>query len=356
MAMTRQDRRRRITGRMLRFCAAVLLVAGCTPKWSLDVESPAEPVRWVDQDNATRARQVSTIKGFKETSTTVPDILRRIAFGARKDENRIGRPVAAAVGRDGRMAVADAGCSCVHLYVPAEQTYRRLRAAGGGVMQTPVGVAFDGESRLFVSDSSRGAIEAFDRSGEHLFSIKQAGADVLRRPTGLTYSPAGKSLYAVDTLANRVYAFDGSGALLRSFGGPGEKNGQFNYPTHIAAGPDGNVYVIDALNFREQTFDASGAFLSAFGHHGNGSGDFAMPKGIAVDASGVIYIVDTLFDNIQLFSRTGEFLFTIGRRGSGQGEFSLPSGLFLGQDGALYVCDTYNQRIQVIRLRGDRDE
>jgi DNA-binding beta-propeller fold protein YncE len=354
--MAQHDWRRRVTGFLLPIGAAALLLAGCAAKWSLDAELPAAPVRWLDGDNAPRAEHLMTITGFKETSTTASSLLLFAVFGRSKDENRIARPVAAAVGPDGRIAVADAGCSCVHLYVPAEERYLRLRSAGGREMRTPVGAAFDADGRLYVSDSSRGAIEVFDRAGSHLFSITRAGDGPLRRPTGLTYARDRKVLYAVDTLANKVHAFDAEGKLLFSFGEPGEKGGQLNFPTHIAAGRDGNVHVVDALNFRAQTFDGSGAFLSAFGRHGNGSGDFAMPKGIAVDPSGVLYIVDTLFDNIQLFSAAGEFLFTIGRRGSGPGEFSMPSGLFLAREGTLYVCDTYNQRVQVFRLRGDNHE
>jgi DNA-binding beta-propeller fold protein YncE len=148
----------------------------------------------------------------------------------------------------------------------------------------------------------------------------------------LSYSPVKKRLYAVDTIAGKVYAFTSEGALLFSFGGPGEKEGQFNFPTHIVTAPDGRLYVTDSMNFRVQMFDASGTFLSSFGHHGNGSGDFSMPN------------------------LSGRFLFTIGGRGTGHGEFWLPSGLFLDGQNKLYVCDTYNQRVQVFHVMGDRDD
>jgi len=330
--------------------AIAVLCAGCASKWALSAESPAQPPLWRDDLNAVRVRHVSTIRGFKETGTSAANILKYVVFGRKDEKNTIMRPVAATAGLDGRIAIADTGCACVHLYIPSEQQYRRIYSAGQEDFQAPVSVVFDDASRLYVSDSVRGEISVFDREGEYLFSVKKAGDAPLRRPTGLSYAADKKRLYAVDTLANKVYAFTSEGALLFSFGEPGEKKGQFNFPTHIVTAPDGSLYVTDSMNFRVQIFDASGKFLSSFGHHGNGSGDFSMPKGLAVDKAGVIYVVDTLFDNIQLFNLTGSFLFTIGGRGTGQGEFWLPSGLFLDGQDKLYVCDTYNQRVQVFQI------
>jgi DNA-binding beta-propeller fold protein YncE len=296
------------------------------------------------------ATYLGSIRAFKETGVTISGVLRSIAFGSSKSDNTIKRPVAVAVGRDERVAIADIGCACVHLYIPSEQKYRKIYGAYKEDLLTPVSVAFDDESRLYVSDSTAHAIYLFDREGAPLSSIRTAGRDALQRPTGLTYMSGSKILYAVDTLAKKVYAFNPSGALLFSFGGPGEQQGQLNFPTHIVSSPEGGLYVTDAMNFRIQRFDAAGRFLSSFGHHGNGSGDLALPKGIAVDQAGIIYVVDNLFGNIQLFDLTGNFLFTIGSNGTGDGEFSLPSGLFLAGGGQLYVCDTYNQRVQIIKL------
>ena len=329
---------------------AAVLFTGCAPKWTLSVESPAEPPQWLDRSQIARATHIATIKGFKETRAALPNMLKYIVFGGAEEDNAIVRPVAAAIGPDNRLAIADLGRSCVHLYIPTERRYLKIYGNGREELQSPVSAVFDDESRLYVSDSVNGAIYVFDQKGAPLFSIKKAGDAALLKPTGLSYASGKKILYAVDTLAHKVYAFAPNGALLFSFGGPGEKEGQFNFPTHIVTPPGGRLYVTDAMNFRIQVFDSSGTFLTSFGHHGNGSGDLSMPKGIAVDRAGVIYVVDTLFDNIQLFDLAGNFLFTIGGRGTGHGEFWLPSGVFLDSQDRLYVCDTYNHRIQVFQL------
>lgn len=301
-------------------------------------------LQWPQPPNKPKIRQVMTIRGFQEEGTSLKTIF------AGKGEGTISQPVAITTGSDGRFAIADTGCRCVHLYVPAEQRYQRLTTANNEEMRLPVSVAFDDELRLFVSDSSRARIFVFDKQGEYLFSLDKLGGSQLKRPTGLAYNRAGKLMYVVDTLSHKIYAIDEKGDVSFSFGERDSGRGNFNFPTHIFSSPSGQLYVTDAMNFRAQIFDSSGRFINAFGHHGDGSGDFAMPKGIAVDKDGIIFVVDSLFDNIQLFNSQGTFLLTLGGRGSAPGEFILPSGIFIDENDTLYVCDTYNHRIQVFQI------
>lgn len=330
-------------------CLASFLTTGCASKWALNAEFSQPQPQWLDYSGTAGVKHIMTVRGFKETGTSVSSVLRNIVFG-KSPEDTIIRPVAVAMGLDERLAIADTGCQCVHLYIPSEQKYVQIFSAKSEVLQSPVGVAFDDDLKLYVSDSARSAIDVFDRNGQHLFSIKKAGNQALRRPTGLAYVSEKKILYAVDTLAHTVYAFNTEGDYGYSFGGRGVKNGQFNFPTYINASPSGRLSIIDSMNFRVQVLDSSGKFLFLFGRHGDGSGDFAMPKGIAVDTSGIMYVADNLFDNVQLFNQKGEFLLTIGGRGTGHGEFWMPSGIFLDRHDKLYVCDTYNQRIQIFQI------
>jgi len=129
--------------------------------------------------------------------------------------------------------------------------------------------------------------------------------------------------------------------------GPGE--GQFNFPTHIAA-KNGFIYVVDALNFRVQVFDGSGKFIRVFGSPGRGGGNFSKPKGIAVDGQRRIFVADAMFDNVQIFNSEGRFLYYFGGPGQGQGEFWMPTGIMVDSDDTIWVADTYNNRIQVFKL------
>jgi DNA-binding beta-propeller fold protein YncE len=321
---------------------------GCASKWVMRTAEPPSALQWPFPPSPAKVVYVRSLTGFA-TDTDTRSVARAIVFG-REDpaRNAFVLPVAVATGVDGRIAVADMGRRCVHLYVPAEQRYVRLSGPDRDVLTSPVGVVFDEQSTLYVSDSG-GKVLAFGADGGVRFVLREAGGQPLQRPTGITYSPTRKLVYVVDTLANRVYAFRTSGELAFSFGERGVGESGFNFPTHIFRSQAGELYVTDALNFRILIFDEDGKPLASFGRHGDGSGDLAMPKGVAVDRDGVIYVVDGVFDNVQLFDRKGDFLLTLGDRGVGFGEFWLPSGAFFKED-TLYVCDTYNARIQEFRV------
>jgi DNA-binding beta-propeller fold protein YncE len=327
------------------------LLAGCSSSWSLRTAEAPFALQWPYSPSPARLTYVHALTGVS-ASATVGSTLAAVAWGSEKAEaNAFVLPVAVATWRDGRMAVADMGRAAVHLLLPREARYLRLTGPKNEPMRTPVAVAFDGDGRLFVSDSS-GRVYAFGADGAFLFTIRSAGTTPLLRPTGLAFSPQRKLLYVVDTLAHTIYALDARGGLVFAIGARGDGDGEFNFPTHMAVTPKGELVVADSLNFRVQILDGDGKFVAAFGHHGDGSGDIAMPKGIAVDGEGVVYVADSLFDVVQLFDREGQFLLTLGRRGVDFGEFWMPNGVFIGESGELYVCDTYNHRIQVFRIAG----
>jgi len=330
--------------------AAVVLMPACgTAKRTLRIEEPGLLLQWPFQPNRAKLTLLYSINGFVPDKR-FRDKMKAVVVGtATADEDAFVLPVAVATGADGRIAVADMGRACVHLYVPSEQRYVRITGSKQERIRTPVGVVFDGSLRLYVSDST-GAVFAFDRDGGFLFTLTQAGSSRLERPTGLAYSPSRELLYVVDTLANRVHAFGPAGDLVFSFGERGAEEGSFNFPTHIFRSTSGELYIADSLNFRIGIFDETGRPLGSFGRQGDGSGELAMPKGLAVDSDGVIYVVDSLFDHVQLFDRQGEFLLTLGGRGVDFGEFWLPAGAFIDENGLLYVCDTYNRRVQVFRI------
>jgi DNA-binding beta-propeller fold protein YncE len=342
--------RPRLVGRGGRLALVALLLAGCATRWTPRAVEPAVALQWPYAPAPAKLTHLRSLRGFS-ASATVGSTLRAVAYGRGEDDaGAFVLPVAVATGSDGRIAVADLGGRCVHLYLPAQRRYLRLEGSGEQRLESPVAVAFDGAGSLWVADSA-GRLLAFAADGSPRLVLARAGDAALRRPTGLAYDPARGWLYLVDTLASRVYALDHDGELRLTFGEPGHGAGQLHYPTHAFwSAARGELYVTDALNFRIVVFSGEGEPRGSFGRHGDGSGDFALPKGVAVDADGTVYVADALFDNVQLFDRQGEFLLTLGGRGVALGELWMPSGLFIDPGGELYVCDTYNRRVQVYRI------
>jgi DNA-binding beta-propeller fold protein YncE len=340
-----------MNGRRKTMVALILALTSvaCASKWALRSQPAPIALQWPYQPAPAKLAFVESLTGLAEQKGSKA-AFEAFVYGRDKGErNAFVLPVAVAKGGDGRIAVADMGRRCVHLFVPDKKSYLRLTGSKAAAIVSPVAVVFDELLRLYVSDSA-GRVFAFDADGTLRSTFTHAGPDPLRRPTGLAYSPSKKLLYVVDTLANKIDAFDLDGKLAFSFGERGEEPNQFNFPTHIFRTRRGELFVTNSLAFRIEIFDEDGKALGSFGRHGDGSGDLAMPKGIAVDDDGVVYVVDSLFDNVQLFDRKGAFLLTLGRRGTGSGEFWLPSGAFIDENGELYVCDTYNRRVQVFKI------
>jgi len=309
------------------------------------IEKNADLV-WPPPPNPVKAEYLGEIAEFVPTGKT----LKSIIFG-KEDSGKIVKPIAIAVGEDGRYAIADGDKGGVHYYVPQKQEYKFLKEFGRKQLVSPVSVAFDDNLRLFVSDSALGKVLVYDNKGAYIFEIGAAGTSPLKRPTGVVYQNKYNLLYVVDTLAHKFHIYNSGERYMRSIGLRGIHNGGFNMPTHIAADIQGRIFINDAMNFRMQVFSPDGEFIAKFGNHGDGSGDFAMPKGVAVDRWGAILVAETLFDLIQVFNIRGEYLMTIGSKGTEPGQFWMPSGLFVDRNNKLYVCDTYNKRIQLFQLK-----
>jgi sugar lactone lactonase YvrE len=340
---------RRRLGRSLFLIASCAVALSCASSWSLRTSQPEVALQWPYPPARPALTYLRSIHGLSR-SADAGSLAQAFVYGrAPSDSGGFQVPVAVAVGEDGRIAVADTGCACVHLFIPARSQYLRLLGAKESPLGSPVGVVFGDGARLYVADST-GQVLAFGADGSLELTLRQAGATPLRRPTGVAYSPKRRLLYVVDTLGHAMHGLHPNGELAWSRAQRGEVEGAFNFPTHITWSAPDELVVTDALNFRLQIFSDLGEFRAALGRHGDGSGDLAMPKGVAVDAGGVLYVADSVFDNVQLFDRSGGFLLTLGRRGTDFGEFWLPAGLAISAAGELYVCDTYNRRIQVFRI------
>ena len=323
----------------------LITLAGCAPlTWEMDYRQPAS-VDWPPAPLPLKARFIGEVRQFTQSGSSLGTML-----AGRSEAGKLFKPVAVAVGADGRLAIADPGSQGVHLYVPAEKRYQLLFQTDREELLSPVSVCFGTDHRLYVADSVLGKVLVYDATGRYVKALDTAGAKPLERPTAVVASGSGDRLYVVDTRQHQIHLYDGTGNFLSSIGGHGIGTGKFNLPTHAGTDAAGNFYINDTMNFKVQVYNPESGFTTSFGSHGNGSGDFAMSKGIGADRWGVIYVVDTLFDCVQLFDRQGQFLLSIGSQGEGPGEFWMPSGLFIDHQDRLWVCDTYNRRLQVFQL------
>jgi DNA-binding beta-propeller fold protein YncE len=265
--------------------------------------------------------------------------------GEGSGSGQLARPFGISLDEAGNLLVTDTGTSEVLCLERKEKKWLRWKEAGKVRFKSPVAVARQGNT-VWVADSGLGKVIAFDLKGKPLFELTRN----LERPSGLTI--LSNRLYVADAQRHQVSVWDLHGGYLSSFGQRGGGPGEFNYPTHLAAGPGGRLLVTDSLNGRIQVFDASGRFERSIGSPGDKPGFLGRPKGVGADRFGHIYVVDALFDNVQVYDDQSRLLLNWGETGSDPGEFWLPNGIAVGPDDLIYVADSYNHRIQVFKYNG----
>jgi DNA-binding beta-propeller fold protein YncE len=166
----------------------------------------------------------------------------------------------------------------------------------------------------------------------------------LQYPTRVAAGPQGR-LYATDFRVGSVFIFDAKQRLVGELQGiPG--------PLGIAVAPDGTLFVGSKERQAVLAFDANGIPLRAIGE-----GDLKMPNDLALDRDGLLYVADSSSDRIAVYTVGGELRRTFGARGSGDGQLRFPSAVAVAYraghpDGELFVADQGNGRISVFSLAG----
>ncbi|MGB5081958.1 MAG: 6-bladed beta-propeller [Burkholderiales bacterium] len=350
-----------------RCCAGLLaagLVAGCAAGAGggsrFAMQSAPEQVRmvWPGPPEVPRYLYAGQLLGEanyrapREQGEGVIDFLRWLAGVVVGERAPVGlqRPQSGIADDFGRIYVTDVSRQAVFVFDPGASGPAVWEKADGlSSFVTPTGIALGPEGTLLVADADLGIVARLDRDGNPGESI---GRGQLKRPTGLAYDPRRRRIYVADTQAHDIKVFDERGALLRTIGRRGERDGEFNYPTYLALAGD-ELYVTDTLNHRVQVLSAAdGRLRLKFGVHGLYVGNLVRPKGLAVDGEGNIYVVESYYDHLLVFNKRGEFLMAIGGLGTEAGKFYLPSGAWTDGRDRVFVADTFNGRVTVLQFLG----
>ncbi len=119
---------------------------------------------------------------------------------------------------------------------------------------------------------------------------------------GVDLAPDG-SVWVVSAFDNVVYKYSPRGQRLLTVGSFGTAPGQFNLPSALTVGPDGDVYVTDVGGRRVQRFTADGAYVRSYGDPST----LSNPRGVAVTAEGDVIVGDAE-TGIRRFAGNGTYL------------------------------------------------
>lgn len=325
--------------------AGVLLLGGCAKPVVLPVYPPApsEP-RFAFEIALTSAGHLQAASAINS--------LRKSAGGDPFGQNIFVKPLDVAA-RNGRIYVSDSLAGTVHVLDAGRGRYFRLGERPQGRLARPMGVAVDAQGLVYIADAGKRAVAVFDGLG--LFQ-RWIGLGVLRRPVAVAVDLSGGRIVVVEADVDSndthgVVGFDREGKTLFSDLRRGADSTDYNLPGGVAMGREGVFYVLDAGNFRIKKLRPDGTLLSTWGGVGNRSGQFARPRDIATDDDGNVYVSDAVFGTIQVFDPDGRLLMNVGQFGqSGQpGDFSMLAGLGVDETGRIYAVDQVFRSVTVFR-------
>ena len=288
----------------------------------------------------------------------------RFAGSLRDGDDTLSPPSGFAFTKEGNRIVADDFNHRIQIYSPDGACIAQFgrKGKGPGEFHYPKGCAVDAQGHIYVADSWNHRVQQFDAAGRHLKTIGNCGEakGQLNEPHDVVIDHAGL-LHVVERYNHRIQIFDSNGVSQGFIGNRGtvleEELAEiyetpahlfaapgFEFPTSLAAAPDGGWYVADSGNHRVVRFDALWQRQLTFGGRGSEPGRFEYPLCVAVAPNGLVYVTDLNNDRVQAFTATGGFLFDFNRCGKMQ-DLKAPNLTVFTPEGRLWVSRTFETAV-----------
>ena len=181
------------------------------------------------------------------------------------------------------------------------------------------GLAVDSKDNVYILTRGLDPVFIYDSKGNF---IKCWGREYASWPHGLCITPDGFLLTADGDHTVKKLTREGelamilgkrnqpsnTGCVNKDYRTIKQAAGPFNYPTDAALDKDQNIYVSDGYgNCRVHVFSKDGKLIRSWGEPGSKPGQFNLPHGIFVH-EGIVYVADRENSRIQLFDTEGKFL------------------------------------------------
>ena len=230
----------------------------------------------------------------------------------------------------------------------------RFMMSGARFTSSPIEVAVDPNGFLLVLPSADAPMTYLDFDGAFLGEVSLVDLpDNLPSPariTSVALSPAGDTIYAVDSNNLRVWLAGRDGKVHGSINlgeGRDEKESADLILGHVdvyqdtvlvAAPTDGSVYL----------YDLAGRPRGMVGQHGTAPCQTAFPVAAALDSEGRVIIVDNQRAVVSIWEPEGnKCQLEFGGFGNAPGRFYRPQDLTLDGKGRIFVSQGFEGRVQI---------
>jgi streptogramin lyase len=197
-----------------------------------------------------------------------------------------------------------------------------------------------------------------------------------RQPTDVTWDPQGNIFFSDGYINSRLAKFDRNGRWVKSWGTPGNKQGEFNTPHSIAADAKGNIYVADRGNRRIQVFDPDGGFLREIkinvpvpadavpwmgakprqGEDQPGTMQSGAPWAVCITPGPTqyLYASDAFPGRVYKMTLEGKVLGVLGSTGRQPKEFGWIHEIACPAENTIFVAEILNWRLQKLTLHPEK--
>jgi DNA-binding beta-propeller fold protein YncE len=289
--------------------------------------------------------------------------LTSIGGGAGSDRGQFSQPGDVAVDQQGNIYVVDTLNRRIQR-IDAQGEATVLGGPGGGPSQFyaveeppdgPWGIGVDRQGNIYVADTWNHRIQKF---GPDLSFIREWGQQIspdhyetgqpdpleLFGPRDVTIDNDGNVL-VVDTGDKRIVKYNPDGQFIQAYGHAGAGPGEFDEPSSVAVGLNGDVYVADYWNRRIQHFDSQFVFLDEIEIPAWGSQGITDRAYIAVLGDGKILATDPANGHIIIVDPAGTQ--QVWRLIEGAAR---PIGIAIDEQGQVYITDSLNSTISRVTL------